>query len=519
MSTGSLPNDGSAKTITFTPRLASSVAMTVTSASGTNVGLAEMQVDRVLPPVGSFAIAGGATYSTTATPTLNNSITDDTALQMRFSNGNGIWSDWEAYAATKSWPLTIGDGTKTVLAQFKDAAGNVYATSDTIVLDTTLPAGTFTATGNTAASAGFTNTTAVTLNNPITDANGVTNMRFANGSDASGAAWIPYAATKSWTLTADAGVKTVAAQFQDAAGNIYSTLYAITLDTTPPSGSIMIDAGATYTNVTGVTLDSSAITDPSGVTKMQFSNDGSTWSGLVTYSAAITWTLPGGDGSKTVSAQYQDAAGNVYTTTDTITLDTTSPSGTFVITGNPDAVATYADTPTVTLTSSVSAGGAMAQMRFANGTDTMGAWEPYAATKSWTLSAGDGSKTVAAQFKSAAGNVYATSNTITLDTVAPTISAAAPATWQKGPVTVRLTTGDTTSGVAQAQYRLQGSATWLVATGDAFTVKSNTDSTYEYRALDKAGNATLCRASRCASTRPGRPRRPPAPPAYGAAAG
>ena len=509
VSTGSLPNDGSAKTITFTPRAESSVTLAVTAVSTltTSVGLAEMQVDRVLPPTGSFAIGSGAQYSTSTAVTLNNSISDDTAMQMRFVNGSDFTGvAWETYSATRSWTLVSGDGTKTVSAQFKDAAGNVDVTSDTIVLDTTPPAGTVAIDG----AAPYTNSTAATLNNAIGDLSGVSQMRFADGSGAGIGAWSgceAYAATRSWTLPGGDGPKTVSAQFKDVAGNISATIIssAITLDTTPPSGGFSIDAGAQSTNTMAVTLDNSAITDASGVTKMRFANgsdaSGATW---VAYSAATTWTLPGGDGSKTVAAQFQDAAGNVHTTTDTITLDTTSPSGTFVITGNPDAVATYTDTPTVTLTSSVSAGGAMAQMRFANGTDTMGAWEPYAATKSWTLSAGDGSKTVAAQFKSAAGNVYATSNTITLDTVAPTISAAAPATWQKGPRDRPPDHRRHHLGVAQAQYRLQGSATWLVATGDAFTVKSNTDSTYEYRALDKAGNASALQSVtvRIDTTRP-----------------
>ena len=59
---------------------------------------------------------------------------------MRFSNDGTTFSAAEAYATSKSWTLTSGDGTKTVYVQYQDAAGNwSTAATDTIVLDTTAP--------------------------------------------------------------------------------------------------------------------------------------------------------------------------------------------------------------------------------------------------------------------------------------------------------------------------------------------------------------------------------------------
>jgi flagellar hook assembly protein FlgD len=43
---------------------------------------------------------------------------------MQFSNDGTTWSIAEAYATTKSWTLTAGDGTKTVYVKFTDPAGN-----------------------------------------------------------------------------------------------------------------------------------------------------------------------------------------------------------------------------------------------------------------------------------------------------------------------------------------------------------------------------------------------------------
>ncbi|MEK6583650.1 MAG: fibronectin type III domain-containing protein, partial [Nitrospirota bacterium] len=59
---------------------------------------------------------------------------------------------------------------------------------------------------------------------------------------------------------------------------------------------------------------------------MQFSNDGTTWSTLESFAATKSWTLSGGQGSKTVYARYRDGAGNTSTNyTDTISFDSAAP--------------------------------------------------------------------------------------------------------------------------------------------------------------------------------------------------
>ena len=68
--------------------------------------------------------------------------------QMCISN-TGSCSSWEAYAASKPWTLSGGDGNKTVYVWFKDNPGNIDGTpySDSILLDTTAPSnGSLTAT-------------------------------------------------------------------------------------------------------------------------------------------------------------------------------------------------------------------------------------------------------------------------------------------------------------------------------------------------------------------------------------
>jgi len=96
------------------------------------------------PPTGSIKINNNAQYINSNTVTLNLSAVDNSGgtglSQMRFSNDNTTWSTSESYAATKSWELASGDGTKTVYVKFKDVAGNwSQSYSDVIILDTIVP--------------------------------------------------------------------------------------------------------------------------------------------------------------------------------------------------------------------------------------------------------------------------------------------------------------------------------------------------------------------------------------------
>lgn len=104
-------------------------------------------------------------------------------------------------------------------------------------------------------------------------------------------------------------------------------------------------------------------------------------------------------------------------------LDTTPPTGTITI-NNDD---TYTTSSLVTLTLSAtdleSGMGLGAQMQFSNDNIAWSTPEAYTTTKDWTLTEGDGPKTVYAKFKDAAGNWSdAFSDTITLNTMVVTIT-------------------------------------------------------------------------------------------------
>jgi len=95
-----------------------------------------------VPPSGTVVINSGAGVTNSRMVTLTLSATDNsgTVTHMRFSNTGTSYSSAQAYATTKTWTLSSGNGVKTVYAQFRDAAGNWSAAAqDKIVLDTTRP--------------------------------------------------------------------------------------------------------------------------------------------------------------------------------------------------------------------------------------------------------------------------------------------------------------------------------------------------------------------------------------------
>jgi len=115
----------------------------------------------------------------------------------------------------------------------------------------------------------------------------------------------------------------------DWAGNEEShhILMGIKLDKTAPTGSIIINKDATFTNSTSVTLTLTSTDATSGVYQVRYSNDGvwdtEPWE---TPLSTKTWTLPSGDGTKTVYYQIKNNAGLISAYSDTIVLDTTAPT-------------------------------------------------------------------------------------------------------------------------------------------------------------------------------------------------
>ena len=194
--------------------------------------------------------------------TLTLTATDDTpgTIRMCISNTTTC-TTWTAFAATKEWTLTTGNGTKTVYVWFKDVWGNVNATpySDTIILDTIEPTdGTVTATPGDAQVTldwtGFTDTGSGIESYKVVFAVGTAPLSCSAGT-------VIYSGTDTSYIHTDLtngtkyGYRVCAI---DKAGNISTGATANAKpipETNPPTGSITIKGGAEATKMQERNLD------------------------------------------------------------------------------------------------------------------------------------------------------------------------------------------------------------------------------------------------------------------------
>jgi len=377
------------------------------------------------PNLCSVTINGGDTYTNTESVTLT--LTSSGATQMRFINGGGVtWSPWEPVAATRAWILISGDGEKTVNAEFRDAALNVTAKFDTILLDTVAPTGTIVINGGALATASLNVTLTITASDPA-PASGVDRMELSTDiNDWSGAEVRDYVGNGDYAYTLAAGPdgpRYVYVRFIDNAGNVTGpddiVGDSITVDTTGPEGTVTINGGALITNNPIVDLTLFA-TDDSGVAFMWISNEGGPGTRVAYSTSYDDWALSGGDGEKTVSVQFEDSLGNVGDTyTDTITLDTGFPTGTMSINGDADFTNTLSVNVLVTTPDTD-----VTDVQYSLDNATWSGWQTYhdGAADLFTVEPVDGIKTVYAQLRDVAGNVSVAeiSDTIILDQTPPT---------------------------------------------------------------------------------------------------
>ncbi|MBI5547340.1 MAG: fibronectin type III domain-containing protein, partial [Deltaproteobacteria bacterium] len=379
--------------------------------------------------VTAFALSGGD-FSSSTSATVTSTLTG-TPTEMWISGdvaavAGGAPNSWVTYAASKAITLTSIDGRKTVNVLFRDAAGNQTSTSsDAVTLDTVAPAGYLVVAGG----AEYTTSTSVALAITAIDSNGATLMKLGNDSapDCSAAAsYVAFSASVSaHTLPSTEGGHTVHVCLKDAAGNFTATALgdAIALDSSDPSGTVVINSGAASTTSADVNLAFTGTT--AGVTQMRVSNSALTCN-LVTdwvpYQSALSHRLSCASGNTcTVYACLKDPSGRVSALlSDTIDFDNEAPVVTaFALSGGDFSSSTSA-TLTSTLTGTPSEMLISGDVAAVSG-GSPNAWVPYAASKAITLTSIDERKTVNVVFRDAAGNLTSTySDSVTLDTVAPT---------------------------------------------------------------------------------------------------
>jgi alpha-tubulin suppressor-like RCC1 family protein len=97
--------------------------------------------------------------------------------------------------------------------------------------------------------------------------------------------------------------------------------------------------------------------------------------------------------------------GNTDTTGADFSIEQTPPTGTVTIN---EGEYTKNATVTLTLSAADTGGSGLTEMRFSNNGSDWSDWETYGTSKAWTLTEGDGAKTVYAQYRDNAGNISGT---------------------------------------------------------------------------------------------------------------
>ena len=278
------------------------------------------------------------------------------------------------------------------------------------------------------------------------------------------------------------GNHTIEYQSQDKAGNLEKTkTLTVFVDKSAPSGSIAINGGSATTNQTQANLALACSDSGSGCALMKLSVDGNTWPETEAYSAAKTWTLASGDGTKTVYVKFVDNLGMESTAVNaSISLDTAAPDT--AITSGPQALANSAS-------ASFGLASTKAESTFQCRLD-QGSFSACTSPVSYNGII-DGDHTFVVRAVDKAGNADQTPASFawTIDTIPPMAEIIGLPGGPVASTTAALTIAG--SGVTAYRYRLD-SGTFSADTDVAapITLTGLTDGSYMIfvTAVDKAGN-------------------------------
>jgi hypothetical protein len=252
--------------------------------------------------------------------------------------------------------------------------------------------------------AGETLTRAVTLNN--TAINGATHYKASESSSFAGKIWLPYSGAPKFTLSTDAGIKTVYFKAKNMDGE--SAVESDTIELKGPEvSSFQINSDAPSAASRAVTLNNTAINNPTHYKASESLNfTGKMW---FAYKQAPKFTLSAGSGPKTVYFKVKNSVGESPVVYDTISLEGPAVSS-FDINGG------AASTASRTVTLNNTAINSPTHYKASESPDFKGKlWLAYKEAPKFTLSAGAGPKTVYLKVKNSVGESIALSDTITLE--------------------------------------------------------------------------------------------------------
>jgi glutamine amidotransferase PdxT len=457
--------------------------------------------DVTSPTVGITAPAAG-NISGTINITANASDNIAVSGVQFLLNGANMGSEDITSPYSVSWnTLTATNGTYTLTARARDAAGNTAVSSDIIVTvnnDTQLP------TVNLTAPAAGTVAGTINISADANDNVGVAGVQFLLNGTNLGAEVITAPYNLQWnTNTVIDGSYTLTARTRDAAGNTQTSSPVIVTilnhppDTEFPTVSITAPAAGDVLGSINVTANAN---DNVGVVGVQFLLDGTNLGAEdLTAPYSVSWnTTTIANGTYTLTAKARDAAGNSATSTDVI-INVNNPPDTILPTVAVTSPVAGNVAGTITVAANASDNIGVAGVQFLLDGNNLGAenlLSPY--TISWnTTTVGNGPHTLAARARDAAGNIGISADliiTVNNDLIAPTINITAPTGGNvSGTINVDAAANDNV-GVAGVQFLLDGNNLGAEDTISPYLVSWNTTTITNgshnlvARARDAAGN-------------------------------
>ena len=309
---------------------------------------ASMAGDTTAPVPEYVVINSGDATTRSSRISLAIAASDDTAVTRMCISQSPTCTSWTTYAASSATSVSGAAGPRTIYVSFRDAAGNTSAqVSDTIIYDATVPVnGTLSATpgaGEVSFSwSGFVDPGTGIEEYVLRRATGtVAPSTCASGTEAyRGSATstvvtgLTDGTTYAWRLCAI-----------DGAGNISTGVTATARPATeydpPTDGSISLNAGASWTNNSTLTVSASA-TDPSGVSFICLSESATLCTRWTRMAPSVRTTISRTPGLHTVYAWFRDSMGNATTTpvSATISYDAAKPTNGTAAISTGDATAT-----------------------------------------------------------------------------------------------------------------------------------------------------------------------------------